>query len=131
MRELMSRPVSISEAESEVMQVLWRQGDAMPAEQVVKALVSAHRWQEATVKTLLNRLLKKGAVSAQKDGRRYLYSAILQREQWVTSESKSLLDRLFGGRVAPLVAHFGSQRKLSKSDIEELTRLIEGMRDGE
>lgn len=127
----MSRPVSISEAESEVMQVLWRQGDAMPAEQVVKALVSAHRWQEATVKTLLNRLLKKGAVSAQKDGRRYLYSAILQREQWVTSESKSLLDRLFGGRVAPLVAHFGSQRKLSKSDIEELTRLIEGMRDGE
>jgi BlaI family penicillinase repressor len=123
--------MSISEAESEVMQVLWRQDEAMPAEQVVKALVSERHWQEPTVKTFLNRLLKKGAISAQKDGRRYLYSAVLQREQWVTSESKSLLDRLFGGRVAPLVAHFGSQRKLSKSDIEELTRLIEGMRDGE
>jgi predicted transcriptional regulator len=126
----MNRIPSISEAESHVMEVLWRESGPMPAEQVVNALVSAHDWQEVTVKTLLNRLLKKGAISARKEGRRYLYSAVLKREQWVTSESKSLLDRLFGGRVAPLVAHFGSQRKLSQADIDELTRLIEGMRDG-
>lgn len=94
------------------------------------ALASQHKWQEATVKTLLNRLLKKGAVRAEKDGRRYLYTAVLQREQWITSESKGLLDRLFGGRVAPLVAHFGKHRKLSKADMDELTRLIEEMRDG-
>jgi predicted transcriptional regulator len=127
----MSRAAPISEAESQVMEVLWREREAVPAEQVVMALAGAHDWQEATVKTLLNRLLKKGAVSARKDGRRYLYSAVLKREQWVTQESKSLLDRLFGGRVAPLVAHFGSQHKLSKSDLDELTRLIEGMRDGQ
>jgi BlaI family penicillinase repressor len=126
----MHRVPSISEAESHVMEVLWRESGPVPAEQVVTALVSAHDWQEATVKTLLNRLLKKGAINARKEGRRYLYSAVLKREQWVTSESKSLLDRLFGGRVAPLVAHFGSQRKLSQADIDELTRLIEGMRDG-
>jgi predicted transcriptional regulator len=125
----MSRAAPISEAESQVMEVLWREREAVPAEQVVMALAGAHDWQEATVKTLLNRLLKKGAISARKDGRRYLYSAVLKREQWVTQESKSLLDRLFGGRVAPLVAHFGSQRKLSKSDLDELTRLIESMRD--
>jgi predicted transcriptional regulator len=125
----MSRVAPISEAESQVMEVLWREREAVPAEQVVMALAGAHDWQEATVKTLLNRLLKKGAISARKDGRRYLYSAVLKREQWVTQESKSLLDRLFGGRVAPLVAHFGSQRKLSKSDLDELTRLIESMRD--
>jgi predicted transcriptional regulator len=125
----MSRATPISEAESQVMEMLWREPEAVPAEQVAKALVSAHDWQEATVKTLLNRLLKKGAITARKEGRRYLYSPVLEREQWVTSESKSLLDRLFGGRVAPLVAHFGSQRKLSKADVEELTRLIEGMRD--
>ncbi|WP_257458027.1 BlaI/MecI/CopY family transcriptional regulator [Archangium lipolyticum] len=126
----MSR-VSISEAESQVMEVLWRAGEAIPAEQVISALVRQQHWQEATIKTLLNRLLKKGAIRAEKDGRRYLYTAVLKRDEWVTSESKNLLDRLFGGRIAPLVAHFGSRSKLSKSDLAELTRLIEEMRDDE
>lgn len=110
------------------MEVLWS-GQRMAADDVVAALVSEHQWQETTIKTLLNRLLKKGAISAEKDGRRFLYSAVLKREQWVTSESKGMLDRLFGGRVAPLVAHFGKHRKLSKADIDELKRLIEEMRD--
>jgi BlaI family penicillinase repressor len=110
------------------MEVLWS-GTRMAAEDVVAALVSQHQWQEATIKTLLNRLLKKGAISAEKDGRRYLYSAVLKREQWVASESTSMLDRLFGGRVAPLVAHFGKHRKLSKSDLDELKRLIGDMSD--
>ncbi len=121
--------IAISDAESLVMEVLWR-GHDVPADEVVAALASAHDWQEATVKTLLNRLLKKGAIRAEKDGRRYLYSAVLARDQWVTSESKGLLDRLFGGRVAPLVAHFGKQHKLSEADLDELARLIEEMRDG-
>lgn len=125
----MKSVISISEAESLVMEVLWR-GKRMPAEEVVAALVSQHQWQEATIKTLLNRLLKKGAISAEKDGRRYLYSAVLKREQWVTSESKNMLDRLFGGRVSPLVAHFGKHRKLSKSDLDELKRLVDEMSDG-
>ncbi|NHZ82975.1 BlaI/MecI/CopY family transcriptional regulator [Massilia sp. CCM 8695] len=115
---------AISDAESKVMEVLWRSGSAMPAEDIVAALVSGHQWQEATIKSLLNRLLNKGAVSAQKEGRRYLYTAVLKREHWLTSESTGLLDRLFGGRIAPLVAHFGQHRKLSKTDIAELKRLI-------
>jgi predicted transcriptional regulator len=123
------KTVAISDAESLVMEVLWR-GKRMPAEEVVAALVSQHQWQESTIKTLLNRLLKKGAISAEKDGRRFLYSTVLKREQWVASESKSMLDRLFGGHLAPLVAHFGKHRKLSKSDLEELKRLIAEMDDG-
>lgn len=123
------RTQTITDAESQVMEVLWRSGGAVSAEQVVGELVSQRQWQEPTIKTLLNRLLKKGAIAAEKDGRRYLYTAVLQREQWVTSESSQLLDRLFGGRIAPLVAHFGSRSKLNQADIEELTRLIEGMRD--
>lgn len=115
---------AISDAESKVMEVLWQASGAMPADDIVAALVSGHQWQEATVKSLLNRLLNKGAVSAQKEGRRYLYTAVLKREQWLTSESKGMLDRLFGGRIAPLVAHFGKHRKLSKSDIADLKRLI-------
>ena len=126
----MSKQITISDAESHVMDVLWRGPPGMPAEGVIAALVSEQRWQEATVKTLLNRLLKKGALTASKEGRRYLYTAVLKRDQWVSSESTSMLDRLFGGRVAPLVAHFGKHRQLSAADIAELKKLVEELGDG-
>lgn len=119
----------ISDAESVVMDVLWRRAP-LAAEDVVEALGDSRRWQEPTIKTLLNRLLKKGAIAAQKDGRRYLYSPVLRREEWVRDESAGLLDRLFDGRVAPLVAHFSRQRKLSAKDIRELRALLEQL-DGE
>jgi BlaI family transcriptional regulator, penicillinase repressor len=116
--------MQISEAESVVMEVLW-QRSPQTSEEVLAVLGERQRWQEATVKTLLNRLLNKGAIEAQKDGRRYLYSPRLRREDWVMGESESLLARLFDGRVAPLVAHFSQQRKLSAADVAELRRLIE------
>lgn len=119
----------ITEAESEVMQVLWR-GRQMAAEEVAAALASTQDWQEATVKTLLNRLLKKGAIRAERDGRRYRYSPVLQRETWLTGESQGLLERLFDGRVAPLVSHFSRHRKLSRKDIAELRKLLEEIDDG-
>ena len=119
---------SISEAESAVMEVLWRTSP-VSTEDVVAALKSRQDWQEPTIKTLLNRLLNKGAISAQRDGRRYLYSPVLERDQWLASESKGLLDRLFGGRVAPLVAHFSKQRKLTRKDLAELKRLVEELED--
>ncbi len=121
--------IPISEAESVVMEQLW-QRHPQSAEEVLDALAGSQDWQEATVKTLLNRLLKKGAVRAEKDGRRYLYIPVLKREQWLHDESKGFVDRVFGGRVAPLVAHFGKHHKLTKKDVEELKRLIEEMHDG-
>jgi BlaI family transcriptional regulator, penicillinase repressor len=119
---------SISEAESAVLTVLWDRG-AASAEDVTAVLALPRGWQDSTVKTLLGRLLKKGAVRAEKDGRRFIYSATLAREEWLASESESLLNRLYGGRVAPLVAHFSRHRKLSKRDIRELKRLIEELDD--
>lgn len=118
---------AISEAESIVMEVLWRKSP-MATEDIVSAL-SAQRWQAPTIKTLLSRLLGKRAIRAEKDGRRYLYSAVLQRDEWLSSESTGLLDRLFGGRVAPLVAHFSKQRKLSRKDIAELKRIVTELDD--
>lgn len=118
--------ISISEAESVVMEVLW-QRHPLGADDIVAALAQQQPWQEATIKTLLNRLLKKGAIAAEPDGRRYRYSPLLQRDAWLRAQSTGLLDRLFGGRVAPLVAHFSQHRKLSKKDIAELKRLIEEM----
>lgn len=118
----------ISEAESVVMAILWQRHPAT-AEDIIAALHGQQDWQDATIKTLLNRLLTKGAIRAEKEGRRYLYAPVLQREEWLAQQSESLLDRWFGGRVAPLVAHFSKQRKLSDRDIAELKALIEGMRD--
>jgi len=88
-------------------------------------------WAEPTIKTLLNRLLNKGAISAERDGRRYLYSPVLTREAWVQQQSEGLLARLFGGRVAPLVAHFSERGKLSAADIAELKRLVSELEEGE
>lgn len=120
--------MQISEAESAVMDVLWRR-HPLAAEDVVAALAASRDWQEATIKTLLNRLLRKAAIRAEKDGRRYIYSPVLERDDWVLGESEGLLDRLFGGRVAPLVAHFSAHRKLSRKDVAELRRLLEDIDD--
>jgi len=123
----MKPSVQISEAESAVMNVLWQQSP-LATDDIVASL-SDREWQASTIKTLLNRLLKKGAIKAQKDGRRFLYSPVIKRERWLIDESTSLLDRVFGGRVAPLVAHFSRSRKLSKKDIEELKKLIKELDD--
>jgi len=120
--------MQISEAESAVMEVLW-QRQPLAAEDVVSALADSRQWQEATIKTLLNRLLKKGAIRASKDGRRYLYAPVLKRQAWMLGESQGLLVRLFDGRVAPLVAHFSEHRKLSRKDIAELRKLLEEIDD--
>src|SRR3954469_9998391 len=122
------KTVPISEAESVVMQVFWERGP-LPTEDVVAALEKHGKWQESTVKTLLNRLLKKGAVKARKDNRRYLYSPVLTREEWLATESHGFLDRMFGGRVAPLVSYFSEHKKLGKKDIDELKKLIRELDD--
>lgn len=121
--------MAVSEAESVVMDVLWRE-HPLSADEVVAALAKTTDWQEPTIKTLLNRLLKKRAIAAERDGRRYLYRPLLKRQDYVHAESKGLLDRLFDGRIAPLVAHFSEHRKLSKKDIAELKQLMREIDNG-
>ena len=119
----------ITDAEYAVMEVLWDRPRQTAAE-VCEDVCEGRGWSLATVKTLLNRLLKKGAISAERDGRRFLYSPVLQREQWLRQESEGLVDRLFGGRVAPMVAHFTENGRLSKKDLAELRQLLEDIDDG-
>ena len=121
--------MDISDAESTVMEVLWARSPRA-SDEVIAELASAQDWQEPTIRTLLNRLLNKGAITAERDGRRYLYTPVLRRDDWVNAQSRGLLDRLFKGRVAPLVAHFSEQGKLSRKDIAELRRIIEDLDDG-
>jgi len=113
----------VSTAESIVMEALWRR-HPQSAEDIVAAVAEGQGWSEATVKTLLNRLLAKDVISAERDGRRYLYSPKLSRADYLDEESTSLIDRLFEGRLASLVSHFSEREKLSAEDVAELKRLI-------
>jgi predicted transcriptional regulator len=120
--------MKISTAESVVMGALWQrspQDRPMTAEDVAGEVAAAQGWSEATVKTLINRLLNKGAIGAEKDGRKYRYRPLVARETYVEAESQGLLDRLFDGRLAPLVSHFSETNKLTAEDVAELKKLIE------
>jgi predicted transcriptional regulator len=120
----------ISAAESLIMEALWRQSP-MSAEDIVAEVGPAQNWADKTVRTLINRLLTKEAVSATRDGRRYLYSPAIERADYVQSESRGLVDRLFDGKLAPLVSHFAETNQLSADDIAELKRLLSELDDAE
>jgi predicted transcriptional regulator len=120
--------MQISAAESLVMTALWARSP-LAAEDIVSEVAGPQGWSEATVKSLINRLLTKGAVAADKDGRRYLYRPLVRREDYVSRESQGLLDRLFEGRLAPLVSHFSRADKISPEDLAELKRLIAELDD--
>lgn len=113
----------ISIAESKVMEALWRR-HPLTADDIIQEVAGPEGWSAATVKTLLNRLLAKHAVAAEKDGRRYQYSPKLTREDYLSAEGQSLLDRLFEGRVASLITHFSAQEKLTAGDVAELKKMI-------
>lgn len=113
----------ISGAESQIMEALWDRGP-LTAEELVQSVGPAQGWGEATVKTLINRLLKKKALASERTGGRALYRPLVTREEYVTGESQGLLDRLFGGQVAPLVAHYARHRALSADEVERLKKLI-------
>jgi predicted transcriptional regulator len=113
----------ITEAEAKVMEALWR-SSPLTAEQVIAEVAAGESWSETTVKTLLARLLAKKAIAAKRDGRRYLYRPRISREDYVATESRDLLDKLFAGKLAPFVAQFSDRHNLSDEDIEELRKLV-------
>lgn len=117
----------ISEAELEIMEALWRKAP-LTAAQVADTVAGERGWSIQTVKTLLSRLVSKDAVAHEKDGRRFLYSPNVARDDYVGGESQRLVDKLFGGRVTPLVAHLAERDALSDDDIAEIERLIRGLK---
>ena len=122
-----TRPERISEAEYAVMEVLWQTSPASAAD-VSDALAKERGWSLATVKTLLGRLVAKQAIAAAPDGRRYLYSPLIKRADYVGGESKRLVERLFGGRAAPLFAHLAEQEALTEDDLAEIEALLKELK---
>jgi len=113
----------ISDAESRIMEALWRKAP-LSAEQIFEKVGAANEWAPGTVKTLVTRLLKKKAISGAREGDTYCYRPLIARAEWVQAESQGLLDKLFKGELAPLVAHFAEHRQLSSKEVKQLKELI-------
>lgn len=117
----------ISEAELAVMEALWANSPASAAD-VCDVVCAERDWSMPTVKTLLSRLVAKNAVATQPDGRRFLYTPLLERADYAGTESKRLVQRLFGGRAAPLLAHLAEAEALTDDDLAEIEALLKELR---
>lgn len=109
------------------MEVLWNRGTLTAAE-VCDDVCEQRGWSLATVKTLLSRLVQKQAIATRPDGRRYLYSPLIERSDYVGGESRRLVDRLFGGRAASLVAHLAETEALTGDDVAEIEALLKELK---
>ena len=120
--------MQITPAESQIMEALWKQG-ALPFDDIMEAVAAEQGWARATVKTLVNRLLHKKAIASERAGGRHGYRPLIARADYVHSESKGLLDRLFDGQIETFVTHFSERQDLSANQIETLRRLVERLGD--
>jgi BlaI family penicillinase repressor len=120
--------MSITVAESLVMKLLWARSP-LKSEELIAELGPSENWSETTVRTLLARLVRKGAVAAEPEGRRFLYRPLISQADYLHSESKGLIERLFQGQIGPFVAQFSEREKLSATDVAHLKRLIQDYED--
>jgi len=119
----------IAESEWRVMQVLWEHGP-LTANEVVEELAGAVMWKPRTVKTLIARLVKKGAVRFKAEGNRYRYSAVVSKSECIRSETKSFVRRVYQGAMKPALAAFLEDAGLSPQEIRELQEILEQKRKG-
>jgi BlaI family penicillinase repressor len=117
-------PPPISDAEWEVMNVLWERSPGTASE-VIEALAGRMEWHPKTVKTLLGRLVKKGVLRTREERNRYVYTPAIPRGRYVSEESESFIDRVFGGEATPALVHFVRSTRLTKEEIDELRRLLD------
>jgi predicted transcriptional regulator len=116
--------IEISKTEYQIMDVIWQLAPCT-AQDVITKLNEQGDWHEKTVKTLIGRLVKKEALAFEQDGRTYVYSPIIDKHEYKLTESKNLLERMFNGKLSPMVAAFAKQNKLTQQDVDELKSIID------
>jgi BlaI family penicillinase repressor len=119
----MAQTPKISEAEWVVMEVVWRK-NPVTALEVVQQLSARRDWQDQTIRTMLRRLIRKKALTYKAEGKVYFYAPAVSREQCVRGESRSFLERVFGGTAQPLLLQLMQETKLSAKEIAELKRIL-------
>jgi BlaI family penicillinase repressor len=118
--------MQISDAEWTVMNLIW-ESQPTEASNVIERLAEDNAWSSATIKTMLHRLVKKGALMATSSGKKYIYSCRVNRADCVRQASRSFLDRVFGGDPAPALLHLVKSSKLTENQIDELKKLLDSM----
>lgn len=122
-----STPSSVSEAESIILEILWLSAPLTAND--IFARIDGQDWTMATVKTLINRLMKKGALLHEQQGRRYLYSPAIERQDFLKTQNQSFLHRFYQGKLGQLVAEFASNEKLDQNEISEIRAILDQMED--
>jgi BlaI family penicillinase repressor len=120
---------TISDSEWEVMNVVWAK-QPLTATEVFAFLPEGHGWAQKTVSTFLTRLVEKGVLATEKQGKAFAYRAIVPREQCVRAEGDSFLQRVFQGAAGDLVLHFCERADLSAEEIRELEKLLRAKKAG-
>ena len=120
----MKKIPKISQAEWQVMKLLWAESPST-ANRIVDELSVKSTWKPKTVRTLLNRLVKKKAAGYKKKGREYHYYPLVTQQEYVRAESHSFLDRVYDGTLTPMLAAFVDSDELSPEDIKELKRILD------
>ncbi len=120
----MQTPPHLSEAEWQVMRVVWSRAACCTAQEIIDELAGTTAWGPATVKTMLNRLVRKGALHFEKEGRAYLYTAAFPEEAHRKVASRGFLKRIFDGSLTPMIAHFLETNRLSEAEIGEIEALL-------
>ncbi len=122
----MKTPPSITETEWKIMKVLWEKAPLSTGEIFQALQKEDSSWHPKTAQTLIGRLVKKGALGFTGKGRSYLYRPLFTAEECADQASESFLERVFGGSLKPMLAHFVEHRKLSAKEIRELKQILEG-----
>ena len=115
---------SISDAEVVILQQLWAESP-LAAQEIIERLKRHGTVHPKTIKTLINRLLNKGALKFKEENRKYLYIPVVKKADFYRLKTESFLDKFFDGELSPLVTFFSSQKKLSEKQIEELKQLVD------
>ena len=120
----MKKTPKISDAEFEVMKVVWAKSPITAAE-IVERLALKTGWSPTTVKTMISRLMRKGALKFEVEGKSYLYSPKATREDCVAMEAESFLERMFDGALMPMLTHFAKSKPLSPEEIKRLKEILD------
>ncbi|UZQ52253.1 BlaI/MecI/CopY family transcriptional regulator [Clostridium kluyveri] len=120
----MRKVVAISDAELEIMKIIWKSPN-ITANKIIEKLKGKTEWKPNTIKTLINRLLNKGAIDFQKEGKEYYYYNLINEEEYKISESKSFLNKIFNGSFNLMLMNFIKTKNLSEKDIEELKKILD------
>ena len=113
----------ISEAEFEVMKIVWKHAP-INTNEITEKLLQTTSWNPKTIQTLIKRLVTKGALTYEKQGRVFVYTPLVKENEYIGQESRSFLKRFYNGDITAMLSAFLENDRLSETEIERLRSLL-------